>query len=73
MALLVEIPKNFVSGVATGNIPYPCFVNWGTTGRWLVFLFMSVFGGCHLYVGETDKNFLKIRMETRLFPELFSR
>ena len=36
-------------------------------------LFISVFPGWHLFVGEIGKNFQKVRMETSLFPELYSR
>ena len=37
VALLVEIANSCVSGVATENILYPCFVNWSTTESLLIF------------------------------------
>ena len=63
VALLVEIANNCLSGVATESILYPCFVNWGTTGSHLIFTF-------HL---RLVNSFLKVRMETILFPQLYSR
>ena len=43
MALLVEIVNSYVSGVATENFLYLCFVNWGTTG--VLFTFYLSFWG----------------------------
>ena len=45
MALLVEIANSCVSGVATENVLYPCFVNWGTTVSRLMFTFHLSFWG----------------------------
>ena len=51
VALLVEIAKSCVSGVATRNILYPCFVNWGTTGSCLIFTFYLSFWGLTSFCG----------------------
>ena len=45
VALLVEIANSFVSGEATENILYPCFVNWGTAESCLIFTFDLSFWG----------------------------
>ena len=44
MALLVEIAKISVSGVAPENILYPYFVNWGTTGSCFIYLSSQFMG-----------------------------
>ena len=41
VALLVEIANSFVSGVATENFLYLCFVNWCTTASCLIVTFWS--------------------------------
>ena len=45
VALLVEIANSCLSGVATENILYPYFANWGTTGSRLIFTFHLRFWG----------------------------
>ena len=72
---MVEIANSYVSGVATENFLYLCFVNWGTAGSDLSHIcFLSQFLGVDItFWVRLVNNFLKVRMKTSLFPELYSR
>ena len=60
VVLLVEIANSCVSGVATENIPYPCF-NWGTTRFHFIFIFYLSFWEWHHFLGLTGNSFLTVR------------
>ena len=73
MALLVEIANSCVSGVATENVLYPCFVTGVQLYPVSCLLFISVFGVDLTFWVRLVNSFLKVRMETILFPQLYSR
>ena len=67
MALLVEIANSWESGVATENIVFPFFINWGEFVSHL--LFISVFEVDITFCVRMVNSFLKVRVKTILFPD----